>query len=64
MIIITVLIGPLLPRSNAGIVMDELASTSGGKSYSPGNSERMSEAFEQIALELRRHPFPECPSSS
>ena len=34
--------------------MDELATASGGKSYSPGVAERMSEAFEQIALELRR----------
>jgi Ca-activated chloride channel family protein len=50
----TVLIGPLLPRSNAGMVMDELASVSGGKSFFPGNAEKMSEAFEQIALELRR----------
>ncbi len=50
----TVLIGPLLPRSNGGMVMDELASASGGKSYFPGNAEKMSEAFEQIALELRR----------
>src|SRR6266508_3720219 len=50
----TVLIGPLLPRSNAGMVMDELASASGGKSFFPGNDEKMSEAFEQIALELRR----------
>jgi len=53
-IVYTVLIGPLLPRSNGGMIMDELASASGGKSYSPSNSERMSEAFEQIALELRR----------
>lgn len=52
--IYTVLIGPLLPRSNGGVVMDNLASASGGKSYFPGNAEAMSEAFEQIALELRR----------
>jgi Ca-activated chloride channel homolog len=50
----TVLIGPLLPRSNGGAVMDKLASASGGKSYFPRNAERMSEDFEQIALELRR----------
>jgi Ca-activated chloride channel family protein len=50
----TVLTGPLLPRSNAGMVMDELASASGGKSYFPVNAEKMSEAFEHIALELRR----------
>lgn len=50
----TILIGPLLPRSNGGAVMDELASASGGKSYFPSNTEKMSEAFEQIALELRR----------
>jgi Ca-activated chloride channel family protein len=50
----TVVIGPLLPHSNAGMLMDELASSSGGKSYFPGNAEKMSEAFEQIALELRR----------
>jgi Ca-activated chloride channel homolog len=53
-IIYTVLIGPLRLRSNGGMVMDDLASTSGGKSYFPSDSERMSEAFEQIALELRR----------
>lgn len=50
----TVLIGPLLPRSNGGAVMDELASASGGKSFFPSNAEKMSEVFEQIALELRR----------
>jgi Ca-activated chloride channel family protein len=50
----TVLIGPLRLRSNGGMVMDDLASASGGKSYFPGNAEKMSEAFEQIALELRR----------
>jgi Ca-activated chloride channel family protein len=50
----TVLTGPFLPRSNAGMVMDELASASGGKSYFPGNAEMMSETFEHIALELRR----------
>jgi Ca-activated chloride channel family protein len=52
--IYTILIGPLLPRSNGGAVMDGLASASGGKSYFPGNAEKMSEVFEQIALELRR----------
>lgn len=50
----TILIGPLLPRSNGGAVMDELASASGGKSYFPSNTEKMSESFEQIALEMRR----------
>jgi Ca-activated chloride channel homolog len=50
----TILIGPLSQRSNGGMVMDELASATGGKSYSPSNAEKMSEAFEQIALELRR----------
>lgn len=50
----TVLIGPLLPHSNGGVVMGDLASASGGKSYFPSNAEKMSEAFEQIALELRR----------
>jgi Ca-activated chloride channel homolog len=50
----TILIGPLRPRSNGGAVMDGLASATGGKSYFPGNTEMMSEAFEQVALELRR----------
>lgn len=50
----TILIGPLLPRSNGGAVMDGLAATSGGKSYFPSDAEKMVEAFEQIALELRR----------
>lgn len=51
--IYTILIGPLLPRSNGGAVMDHLASASGGKSLFPGNAEAMSENFERIALELR-----------
>ncbi len=50
----TILIGPLRPRSNGVAVMDGLASATGGKSYFPGNAEKMSEAFEQVALELRR----------
>ena len=50
----TILIGPLLPRSKGGAVMDELASASGGKSFFPSAAEKMSEDFEQIALELRR----------
>lgn len=52
--IYTILIGPPLPRSNGGAVMDELASASGGKSFFPSNAEAMSESFERIALELRR----------
>jgi Ca-activated chloride channel family protein len=52
--IYTILIGPSLPRSNGGAVMDQLASAAGGKSFFPGNAEAMSEAFERIALELRR----------
>jgi Ca-activated chloride channel homolog len=52
--IYTILIGPLLPRSNGGSVMDKLATVSGGKSFFPRNDEKMSEDFEQIALELRR----------
>jgi VWFA-related protein len=34
--------------------MDGLASATGGKSYFPGNAEKMSESFEHIALELHR----------
>jgi Ca-activated chloride channel homolog len=52
--IYTILIGPLPPRGNGRAIMEELASVSGGKSYFPGNGETMSEAFEQIAVELRR----------
>ncbi len=51
--IYTILIGPLLPRSNGGAVMDQLASASGGESFFPSNAEVMSENFERIALELR-----------
>jgi Ca-activated chloride channel family protein len=51
--IYTILIGPLPPRSNSGMIMDQLASASGGKSFFPSNAEAMSEAFERIALELR-----------
>ncbi len=43
-----------LPKSIGGMVMDQIAATSGGKSFWPKNSESMDQAFEQIALELRR----------
>src|SRR5260370_424107 len=43
-----------LPKSIAGMVMDQIAKLSGGKSFWPNNSEKMDEAFEQIALDLRR----------
>lgn len=60
----TVLIGPLLPRSNGGAVMDKLAVVSGGKSFFPRNGEKMNEDFEQIALELRRqYPIGYTPSN-
>lgn len=49
----TIQIGPLPPRSNGGMIMDQLASATGGKSFSPGDSEAMNGAFERIALELR-----------
>lgn len=52
--IYTVLISSSLPRSSGEAVMNDLAAASGGKSYVPGNAEKMSEAFEEIALELRR----------
>jgi Ca-activated chloride channel family protein len=51
----TILIGPLKPRSNAGAIMDSMASITGGNSFFPSNTDRMDEAFEQIALELRHH---------
>ncbi|MBI1762718.1 MAG: VWA domain-containing protein [Acidobacteria bacterium] len=51
--IYTILIGSPPPHSNGGIVMGQLAAASGGKSFSPGDGEALSEAFEQIALELR-----------
>jgi len=39
---------------NGPFLMDRLASISGGKSFWPVNAEKMNEAFERIALELRR----------
>jgi Ca-activated chloride channel family protein len=46
------------PKSRATadgpFLMDKLASISGGKSFWPGNPEKMEEAFERLALELRR----------
>src|SRR5258707_1417170 len=54
-IVYTVRVGMLpLPKPIGGMVMDQVAAASGGKSFSPKNSERMNETFEQIALELRR----------
>jgi len=49
----TIVIGPLLPRSNGRVVMNQLAAVSGGKSFFPNNLAGLSESFEQIALELR-----------
>jgi Ca-activated chloride channel family protein len=43
-----------LPKSIAGMVMDQIAKVSGGRSFRPNNSQSMDEAFEQIALDLRR----------
>src|SRR5215475_8062482 len=40
--------------ANGPFLMDKLASISGGKTFWPGNAEKMNEAFERIALELRR----------
>ena len=40
--------------ANGPYLMDKLASISGGKSFWPWNVEKMNEAFERIALELRR----------
>lgn len=39
---------------NSPFLLESLAAISGGKSFWPGNAEKMNEAFEQIALELRR----------
>lgn len=41
-------------NTNGPFLMDKLASLSGGKSFWPWNAEKMNEAFERIALELRR----------
>src|SRR5262245_30117471 len=48
-----------LPRKgsdalNGGIILDKLATVSGGKAFYPKSTDEMSEAFEQVALELRR----------
>lgn len=54
-VVYTVRVGSLpLPKSIAGMVMEEVAALSGGDSFWPSNSERMDEAFEQIAVHLRR----------
>ena len=54
-VVYTVRVGSLpLPRSIGGMVMDQVAAISGGKSFWPNDSEKMNEAFEQIALDLRR----------
>jgi Ca-activated chloride channel homolog len=54
-VVYTVRVGNLpLPKSTGGMVMDQIANLSGGKSFWPDNSQRMDEAFEQIALDLRR----------
>jgi len=54
-VVYTVRVGALpLPKSISWMIMDPLASISGGKAYWPRSIERMDEAFEQMALDLRR----------
>jgi Ca-activated chloride channel family protein len=54
-VVYTVRVGkPPLPKSTGGLVMDQIAAITGGKAFWPKNSESMDQAFEQIALELRR----------
>ena len=54
-VVYTVRVGALpLPKSISWMIMDPLASISGGKAYWPRSTDRMDEAFEQIALDLRR----------
>lgn len=52
--IYTIRIGASLPRSIGRIILNELATASGGRAFSPKSAGEMDEAFEQIALELRR----------
>ena len=53
-IIYSVLIEDLLPRVFAGSELRELSALSGGAIFSPGNAEQMDEAFDKIAVDLRR----------
>jgi Ca-activated chloride channel family protein len=54
-VVYTVKVGDLpLPKSNSRAVMADIAATSGGKAFWPRSSDRMAEAFEEIALDLRR----------
>ena len=52
-VIYSVDIGGTLPRSMGHYILDKLASSSGGDYFLPKNADQMSEAFDQIALELR-----------
>ncbi len=52
--IYTILIKGSMPHGIGQAVLGTLAETSGGQSFNPENAEQMSEAFEKIALELRR----------
>jgi Ca-activated chloride channel family protein len=52
--IYTIQIGLPLPHGIGRMVLGQLAAVSGGRMFSPKNEEGMSEAFVQIALELRR----------
>ena len=44
----------VMDQSIGRMVMDQIAAISGGKAFWPANSERMDDALEQIALDLRR----------
>jgi len=53
-IIYAVVIDDLLPRAFAGSEMRDLAAISGGAIFFPRNAEQMAEAFDKIAVDLRR----------
>jgi Ca-activated chloride channel family protein len=54
-LVYTILIGPLKQLSNGGVIMDIMASITGGYGFFPSSTDKMDEAFDRIALELRQH---------
>lgn len=53
-IIYSIIIKDFGPRPIYRLPLEEISIVTGGKGFFPGNGEEMSEAFEQISLELRR----------
>jgi Ca-activated chloride channel family protein len=53
-LVYTVMVGSIIPHSPARAILNEMASSSGGRAFFPVNEDGLDEAFGRIANEVRR----------